>query len=915
MRILRTKAGVRASKVVWGGRFLLILSSYWLPLSLLSLSLLVVSACGTRKNTAMSRFYHQTTSYFNYYFNANDAYQQGIRAAQRGTQYDYTRPLPLELIGLSNAAMATDGQMDRVVEKCAMLIKLHSIVAKPERKPGTLTAKERKFYSQTEYNKYVRKAWLLIGKAHLWNAEYDEAGKALAFAQQQYAGQFEGWEANVLISRLEALRGDLLQAESRLRGLLGVREYIKERRARFLVNAVYADLLLKQDRYREALPMVVEALACSRRGRERDRVAMVLGQVREQLGDQEGAMLQYRTVARKTNDYALGFNAKLRMVSLAARTGGQGMERNLERMARDVKNTDYFDQIYYALSEIAFAHGDSVRGVELLLESAHTSVKNAEQKTLSYLSLGEYYYGSHDYLRAATFYDSAIRVMPSTYPSATTHEARGLALRKLSAESLVVKSEDSLQRVASMSASERMDLIQREIERVKEAKHQEEMAHQQEMQDRQFAMQNQFRNGGEQSATSGSTWYFYNPATLSFGRQDFRLKWGDRKLEDNWRRSNRQAGIERKVDDTVRDGKEKLSNLSVAYYLHDLPLTDSARQASDARIADALLALGEIYLHDIQDSTASARVYQQLADRYPLHPRAPEALYRAYRAVEGMTEGALTAASLRSRILRDYSQSHYARMLSDPAYLVEQRRERDTLERMYSQAFQLWQSGERAQARQLSREGRERAHGHEDIEERFDLLNALSQGEAPGAAEQVAALRQFAKAHPSSESGRYADGVVRMAEKRAVALADGSLSEPAESAGKVEPASDDGGYRYQADTVHWVMLVTPKLIDIQQSKFAILSFYVDYDINLTLQTDFEPFSDDFSFLLVKEFTNGEAALKFIDALAATDPFGDLGFTPRYCVVTPANYSEMLNSKSLSGYLTFFDTHYRGKQGE
>src|SRR5659263_269928 len=34
-------------------------------------------------------------------------------------------------------------------------------------------------------------------------------------------------------------------------------------------------------------------------------------------------------------------------------------------------------------------------------------------------------------------------------------------------------------------------------------------------------------------------WYFYNQAALTFGRTEFRRRWGDRKLEDNWRRSNK----------------------------------------------------------------------------------------------------------------------------------------------------------------------------------------------------------------------------------------------------------------------------------------------------------------------------------------------------------------------------------------
>ena len=45
-------------------------------------------------------------------------------------------------------------------------------------------------------------------------------------------------------------------------------------------------------------------------------------------------------------------------------------------------------------------------------------------------------------------------------------------------------------------------------------------------------MMNQNRGGG---------WYFDNPNTLSFGFSEFNRKWGKRKLEDDWRRSDKKS--------------------------------------------------------------------------------------------------------------------------------------------------------------------------------------------------------------------------------------------------------------------------------------------------------------------------------------------------------------------------------------
>ena len=96
-------------------------------------AIFALAGCGTKKNTASRRFYHRTTSYFNYYFNARDAYRMGERTAMENVRYDFTRPLPFSLAGLPEASVETGGEMDRVIEKCAELIRYHSITAKPTR--------------------------------------------------------------------------------------------------------------------------------------------------------------------------------------------------------------------------------------------------------------------------------------------------------------------------------------------------------------------------------------------------------------------------------------------------------------------------------------------------------------------------------------------------------------------------------------------------------------------------------------------------------------------------------------------------------------------------------------------------------------------------------------------------------------
>lgn len=878
---------------------------------------LMVMGCSTRRNTSGSRFYHRTTSYFNYYFNARESYDEGVRLAMRGTRYDYTRVLPVIIAGEPSASGATGGEMGRAIEKCAMLIKLHSIVVKPEvKRDKTMTAKDRKFYRQNEFNPYVRKSWLLIAKSHLWNGDLDESRKALDFILSQYPDQAEAWEAGLWLARLEMLGEDYLSAGERLATLGRKRERLEPKRARFLYHGLYADLLIREGKWSEALPHLDEALATSRRGRERDRVRMVLAQVYERMGRGREAYDLYGKVARGSSDYELGFNAKLRRATLASEVSGRGLERNLEKMLRDVKNEAYADQIHYALGEMAAHAGDTARALEQYHLSAQKSVSNNEQKGLSYLTLGRYYYAHRDYYQAAMFYDSALVSLSVTYPGYGEHERLGRSLRSLAESMSVIRHEDSLQRVARMPEAERMALIRSEIARVEEAEHQAAVERERQQQDRQFAMQNQYRGGGAQMGEDGGKWYFYNSSTLSFGRQDFRLKWGDRKLEDYWRRRNKQSVQAEGVEggDSVQSGKESLSNKSVEYYLHDLPKTDSAFRASDVRIGESMLSLGSLYRNAIGDYGEAATAYEAYADRFSGSPRAAESLYRAYTSSEDGGDVA-RAESLKGRILREYPTSHYARLLSEPAYLEEQRVLRDTLERVYSRAYELYRRGDREGAYAASARGRSLADGHGVYEEQFALLGAVSSGERAGSAEQLDSLRGYVLQYPQGVGVEWVQEVLRTAERNLVQT--GSVVGDVPVLDSPSGVVDDGSspYVYAPDSAHWVMVVTPPGIDVSASRFALLSFYVDYDINLTLDIVFSPYNDDFAFLLVKEFGSAGHALAFMEALERSDAFSDQGFTGRYCVITVGNYSTLTVGKGqLNEYLQYFAYHYKSGKG-
>ncbi|MEG2514463.1 MAG: hypothetical protein RSA92_03925, partial [Bacteroidaceae bacterium] len=137
---------------------------------------MIIAGCSTKKNTAGSRFYHSFTTRFNVFFNASEAYKQGVKAIETGNKDNYQETLPLYPIGNKKTVGIGAGDFDRAIEKSQKAIKRHSIKKKPVRKPGkSKDPKYKKWLAQKEYNPFLHRAWMLMGKAQFNKGEFLEA--------------------------------------------------------------------------------------------------------------------------------------------------------------------------------------------------------------------------------------------------------------------------------------------------------------------------------------------------------------------------------------------------------------------------------------------------------------------------------------------------------------------------------------------------------------------------------------------------------------------------------------------------------------------------------------------------------------------------------------------------------------------
>ena len=150
--------------------------------------LLGLWGCSTTKNTAFTRFYHNTTTRYNINFNGKQSFEEGMINISKNNKDDYTDVIPLFPISNHESASSATSQMDVTIEKCRKAIKLHSIQKKPKKDSKKWSdPKYQAFYNQTEFNPALSDAWIMLAKAEFHKADFIGALGTFSYVMKHYA--------------------------------------------------------------------------------------------------------------------------------------------------------------------------------------------------------------------------------------------------------------------------------------------------------------------------------------------------------------------------------------------------------------------------------------------------------------------------------------------------------------------------------------------------------------------------------------------------------------------------------------------------------------------------------------------------------------------------------------------------------
>ena len=759
----------------------------------------LLGACSTDKNTSLVRSVHAFKARYNTYFNGHEAYKEGVLLQEQGNRDNFTEVIPLYVTGNKATVKIGTGNFDRAVEKSQKAIKMHSITKRPEwNKSRPKTAKDRIWLSQKEYSPFLWRAWFMMGEAQFRKGEYMEAASTFAYIQRLYFSKPN------LVARARLLEA---RCYAEMEWFYDAEDLIsRAQRDSFPNNleplkaSVLGDMQLRQKQYPEAILNIEKALKGEHRNLPKTRMYLLLGQLYHRIGHDPEAYRYFKKVIRRNPPYELEFNARIQMSEAMSKNQSKQIIRKLKAMAKNPKNKEYLDQVYYAIGNIYLSKGDTTHAIWAYKDGVEKSTRNGIEKGVVLLHLGQLYWNREKFVDAQKCYSQAFGLLDKDHDSYREVDERSKILDELLPYASAVELQDSLQMMASLDSVTRMEKIKKTIEELKKKEKEEEKkameaANPQANQGRQRPGGVVQQGVGNRNAQQTAVWYFYNPTAVAAGKAEFERKWGKRELADDWRRNNKTVlndFNEEELTDSVLAAKDSIAAVEDSiyqankgkkqsraekdsikaeeyandphrpeYYLKDIPFTEEQMAASNAALVEGLYGAAIIYKDRMDNFPLAERTFQRILLNFPDFQKMDEIYYNMFQLYSRM-ERRDDAEDYKQRLIAEYPDNEHGKLIADPDFEFKGRYGKQIEDSVYQDTYDAFKFSD---YHTVIRNSQEMAEEYPEgaNRARFMFLEALSKLELGDREHFMADLRTIVEKYPQSSvselAGLYVKGL------------------------------------------------------------------------------------------------------------------------------------------------------------
>ncbi|GAB3991725.1 hypothetical protein GCM10028807_22560 [Spirosoma daeguense] len=707
----------------------------------------ILTSCSQYSTKPLSKGYHNLTAHYNAYVIARDQINEAEQILFKTRQENYSQLLPILLPVDSNAISSVKPQIDDAIKKASLI---------PERHQNS---------------KWLDDAYNLIGRARLLKQDLPNAIEVFKYVNTKGTNENDKHVALVGLMRAYVEARDYTNA-------LNVAEFLrtqplnKANTRDFYLTKAY--LHERQGEYATAVGILEATFPVLKKGEAKARLHLIAGQLYDIAGQPAKAVDQYRQVLSSRPTYDQAFYANLYAIQSNGLTGDQKRlaqsNETFERMLKDRKNEDLKDKIYFTMGLLEARSGKVDKAIQLYTQSIQAAGANTTQVPYTYLEIGKLYYDKKgNYDRAKTYYDSALALLPKQSPDYVALAARKKTLDEFVLHKTTIRTQDSLLHLAQLDSAALNKLLDKVLDqREKDDKAQAELAKQ--IVDK--------ATNGTTNVVPGATnsnlqpaerWALYNPISLSQGRQEFTTKWSSRPLEDNWRRSNKEASAAIAAENNPISGNSPANSINpnVPIQLSDvapiaganpaptrksqkdamrsqIPFSKDAQATANQRLENALYQLGKLYKLQLNQPTDAITTFEQLLTRYPNTIQKPEVYYLLHLSNEQLGK----SSSWKEKLLAEYPNTSYARLSGRSAGQTTDSEAK--AQKTYTTIYELYKANNNTEALAQA-ENALRNFAGTQLEDKLALLRVILVGKMQTLDAYRQALKEFVRDYPASQ--------------------------------------------------------------------------------------------------------------------------------------------------------------------
>jgi hypothetical protein len=698
------------------------------------LTVFTITSCSRKKDKFLNRSWHSVNTKYNVLYNGNIALESGKTSVNDGYKENYWETLPVERLQISDEIDLSSNPKNLNIElaevKAVKAIQKHGMNIKGKEK-----------------NPQIDEAYMLLGKARYFDNRFIPAQEAFNYILFKYPAS-----SNINLAKIWRAKTNLRlhNEDIAIRNLKNLIE--SEELSKYDIveaSSTLAQAYINNKALDSAITQLQVASQLTKNNEQRGRLHFIEGQLYSALGVKDSANLAFDKVIalnrRTPRTYMI--NAHLEKIkNFDPKMDDKFiLQELLEDLETNRENRPFLDRIYHQIAKYQLQNNSDSIAISYFNKSLRTNSDDTYLKAINYQTLGDLNFDDSEYSLAGSYYDSTlVNLKENSKPFRAIKRKRDNLEDVIYYES-IARNNDSILNIVEMSDLDKQAYFQSYIEALKL----EEEASKK-------AAKLSSNSGPPQNnlTKKGKSFYFYNPTTVAFGKNEFIRIWGDRALETNWRWSSESTKSELEAVDEIAEITEKAQQkrYSVDYYLTQLPTDEKVLDSIAKERNFAYYQLGLIYKDKFKEYELSQNKLEQLLKQSPEERLVLPTKYNLYKLYTLLDLKRLQALA-KSDIIENHPNSRYAEILLNPESVLSNNE--NSPETLYNNLYAQFELGEYQQVIEGCNLQITRLDG-DQIVPKLELLKVTSKARLFGFEAYKEGLNFVALNYPNSIEGKKA---------------------------------------------------------------------------------------------------------------------------------------------------------------